>query len=74
MSGGGEYVQGVSMSGSDYVGGMSGVGGYPPSDMGPQGVLTPSLRQGIQWDMVGKRAVCILLECLLVGDINEKLL
>ena len=32
--------------------------GMSPLDMGP----------GIQWDMVGKQAVCILLECFLVSN------
>ena len=39
--------------------GMSRRGGYPSRlDIGP----------GIPWDMVGKRAVHILLECFLVPD------
>ena len=53
---------------------MSGGWVLTPPGMGPQGVLTPSPRHGIQWDMVGKRTVRILFECFLVVDIYEKLL
>ena len=39
-----------------------------PLDMGPQGRYVWGWVHGIQRDMVGKRAVCILLECFLVND------
>ena len=40
------------------------------SEMGPQGVGTHPPPHGIQWDMVSKWAVRILLECFLVVSIK----
>ena len=42
----------------------------PPRTWDIRGVYSspPDMGSGIQWDTVSKRAVCILLECNLVGN------
>ena len=44
-----------------------GMGTHPPRTWDVRGVSNHRLRHGIRLDMVSKQALCILLECFVVG-------